>query len=132
MDSLYLGKTSRRHSEGADDDEKNRRRGTKRSHARKLDFRTEGHEEAARAAQLAEDENIRRSFELLQFEDKAEELPPADDNDDHETNQYDEGEDNATIGEQEEPDWNDVGFVESWIGKPTRTRYKVNIMIIKC
>ena len=132
MDSLYLGKTCRRHSEGADEDEKKGRRGTKRSYARKLDFRPESDEEPVRAAQLAEDESFRHSFELLQFEDKEEELPLADDNDDHEARQHDDAGDNATIGEEDDLEWNDVGVVESWIGKPTRTRYKVNIMIIKC
>ena len=132
IDSLFLGKVSRRHSEGADDDERSRRRGMKRSHARRLEFRTENHEEAASAAQSTEDEEIRRSFEQMQFEDATEELPAADESDDHEPSHYDEGEDNETTDEQEAPEWNDVGVIESWIGKPTRTRYKVKIVIVKC
>ena len=132
IDSLFLGKTSRRHSEGADDDERSRRRGMKRSHTRRLEFKTEDHEEAASAAQSTEDEDVRRSFELLQFEDAAEDLPAADESDDHDPSHYDEGEDNETTDEQEAPEWNDVGVIESWIGKPTRTRYKVKIVIVKC
>ena len=80
---LFLGKASRRHNENADDAERGRRRGYKRSHARRLEFQTEELKEAASNAQSQEDEEIRCSFESMQFEDAPEEFPTADENDEN-------------------------------------------------
>ena len=130
---MFLGKASRRHNENADDAERGRRRGYKRSHARRLEFQTEELKEAASNAQSQEDEEIRCSFESMQFEDAPEEFPTADENDENDDfSHYDQGDDNEKNQEQETQEWNDVGVIESWIGKPTRTRYKVRIVTVNC